>query len=68
MPDVVSQAGKSRSVISLALSRNTLSPDRSYELSRPPTTLKINKQNKTKIRQPSCSYVLYRDHNEGISR
>ena len=69
MPDVVSQAGNSRSVISLALSRNTLSQDRSYALSRPPTTLNINKQqNKIKIRQPSCSYVSYRDHNDGVSR
>jgi hypothetical protein len=54
MPDVVSQAGNRRSVISLALSRNTLSPDRSYALSKPPTTLNTNKENK--IRQPSCSY------------
>jgi hypothetical protein len=44
MPDVVSQAGKSRSVISLALSRNILSPDRSYALKRPPTTLNISRK------------------------
>lgn len=44
MPEGVSQAGSNLSAISVAFSRKTLSPDRSYALRSPPTTLDCHKQ------------------------
>lgn len=43
----VFHAGNNLSAISLAFSRKTLSPERSYALRSPPTTLKYQKRNKS---------------------
>ena len=42
IPEGVSHAGSNLSAISLALSRKTLSPKRSYAQRSPPTTLEIS--------------------------
>lgn len=53
IPEEVSHAGNNLSAISFALSRNILSPDRSYVLSKPPTTLNNQKEERERERDLS---------------